>query len=81
MAFRCDKCGNSQEAGTKPVRVVTETRDREYEHHDRRDSFVKLSRGHEIVRMEDHCPPCAGIMVDDEVEGMRLVADLNQGAA
>lgn len=55
MSFRCKKCGEAQESGVRPNRVVVETRERVYRAADGGDIL-----GSEIVREEDRCEGCVG---------------------
>jgi len=57
MSFRCGNCNEAQEAGTKPIKRVAETREKEYVNHG------KLTLGTEIVKEVMLCPPC-----DTEIE-------------
>ena len=61
MSFKCDKCGKVQPPRSKPVRLVTEYRDKVYP--PRFDSnhvcIDNGGKGREIVGETIYCQPCA----------------------
>lgn len=66
MSFRCDECGNSQPAGTGPVRVTTEVRKVQYVLSAERARIAQKEgkrlgpfQGREIVREKNLCQSCA----------------------
>lgn len=59
MSFRCEKCGVAQAPGTRPVRVVTETRRMEYIPNSRTQKKFESTFGDEIAREMDYCKECA----------------------
>lgn len=60
MAFKCEKCKKAQSAGTAPIRVVTETRYKEYPVRTRNYHTIdKGGVGTEIVKEGNYCSPCA----------------------
>lgn len=64
MAFRCGNCAKPQDAGTVPVRVVTETR---------RKLYDGGGRGWEIVKEKLLCKPCGETVKPDALAARPLV--------
>ncbi len=61
MAFKCESCRLHQPPGTKPIRVVSETRPRDYKDRD----GIPYGSGWEIVREVNLCAPCAKLVTLD----------------
>lgn len=60
MSFVCDNCHEVTKAGEPMVRVVVETRKKEYPaRRVTEDVFDPGGCGHETVREEARCPRCA----------------------
>lgn len=59
MSFKCDKCHQPQPTGTRPVRVVTETRHKEYTRKNEHGNVFVEGVGREIVHEENRCKECA----------------------
>jgi len=58
MAFKCEKCGIAQQAGTKETKRVVATRQVSYTNYDDYGKVIRSS-GHEIVKELKVCPYCA----------------------
>lgn len=60
MSFRCEKCGKAQKPRTKPIRVVTEMRDKVYpQRFDDEDNIIDSGGvGREIVSEIQICLEC-----------------------
>jgi hypothetical protein len=58
MSFICKSCGVAQEAGTKPVKVVVETRNVYYPPIKDDNGNVRIPVGFETVRELDICNLC-----------------------
>lgn len=67
MSFRCEVCGEPQDAGTKPVNLLVESRDRQYENKYRRENktVTVKSHGWEIVKELRVCNNCANPEKED----------------
>lgn len=60
--FQCGSCHFTSEAKEKPLRVVSETRERIYEHRDPITGVpIGSSKGSEIVSEINLCPRCAKV--------------------
>jgi uncharacterized protein YbdZ (MbtH family) len=59
MSFRCNECGEAQEARVKPIRVVTEARQKTYSVYAEETGF-----GWEAVHEKDLCTACADWVED-----------------
>jgi hypothetical protein len=59
--YRCPSCRKTQTAGSKQVKVVTQTRERTYQNTIRRGKTTKVieSKGSEIVKEVGVCQNCA----------------------
>lgn len=56
MSFKCQNCGKAQPDGSKPTKVVTETRSVTYP----RTPAGLIPTGTEIVKEVDLCKNCHG---------------------
>jgi len=60
MSFICDRCKKQQPRGSKPTRVVVETRPKTYGARYREGIMIDVGgAGTEVVREEDLCAKCA----------------------
>lgn len=70
MSFRCDICGEPQETGVQPSKVVMKTRRKEYAErwkqvpHGKPIKIDKGGQGREIVEEKMVCPSCLIIIVN-----------------
>lgn len=73
MSFRCDNCNKVQPAYSKPIKVITETRNRIYP-----KRFADLEQkividnggvGTEVVKEVDLCQDCYQLTLDGENDG------------
>jgi hypothetical protein len=62
MSFKCGNCGKAQEVGTKPVKVVTETRHVTYPAIKNFDGTERIPEGWEIVKELNCCSECANLL-------------------
>jgi formylmethanofuran:tetrahydromethanopterin formyltransferase len=62
MSFKCQYCGKAQEVGTKPVKVVTETRHVTYPVVKDYLGNERTPEGFEIVREINCCKECAELL-------------------
>ena len=70
--FRCDRCGVTSLPKVKAVKVVTSTRDKEYEvirlDPETEEELHETVKGFEVVSELTLCPGCAGVEVKPEVK-------------
>lgn len=65
MSFKCENCNESQENGTKEIKVVTQRRSVIYPAiKDDRGSVKKIPTGFETVRELSICPTCSKLDYD-----------------
>lgn len=66
MAFRCAVCKKPQDSGTQPIKLVTETRRKEYM------QGGGCSIGSEIVTEIDVCSPCAAEITESKHQNVSM---------
>lgn len=79
MSFRCEFCGQPQAARARPVRVVTEVRERTIKLYDETPSYD----GWEIAQEKNACESCAAEVPDKgkETRAFHAPPEIHVGAA